>query len=42
MNGKRRGGAGGERREGATGDRRGGFVRWLEGVRAGEIAGGPL
>ena len=31
-----------ERRGGAGGDQRGGLVRWLEGVRAGEIHGGPL
>lgn len=42
MSGERRGGAGEVQRGGAGGDRRGGLVRWLEGVRAGEIHGGPL
>jgi len=27
---------------GPGGDHRNGLVRWLEGVRAGEIGGGPL
>ncbi len=29
-------------RPGEPGDRRGPFTRWLEGVRSGELAGGPL